>query len=478
MSRTVHAFCDDALADHDAVHLARMVREREVSAAELTRAAIARAERVQPSLAAIAHALFDQAGAAAERPLEGAFAGVPTFVKDTTNVLGAPTRLGSQAVGSRAAKADAAFTKLLAAQGMVVLGKSCLPELGFNATTEPQGGTPTRNPWNTEHSSGGSSGGSAALVAAGVVPLAHGNDGGGSLRIPAACCGLFGLKPTRGRLPMNEAARRLPLDIVCEGVITRSVRDTAHFYAESERHFVNRKLPPIGLVEGPSKDRLRIGMVLDSVEADPTDAATRTAVLDVAKHLESLGHTVSEVQLPPEAQSLPSDFSLYWAMIAYLSVTFGKISVSPDFDASRVEGLTRGLASFYRSRVLQTPGAMFRLARSARIYARTLVDYDVMLSPVVAHTTPKLGHLSPDQDFETVFTRLRNFACFTPLNNATGSPAMSLPLASTSDGLPIGVHFSGRHGEERTLLEVAYELEQSRPFRRIQAAGTMTTGGR
>jgi amidase len=474
MSMTVHAFCDDMLADHDAVQLARMVREREVSVPELISAAIARAERVQPNLAAIAYAAFEQAGAAAERPLTGAFAGVPVFVKDTTDVLGVPTRHGSQAIGSHPAKADAAFTKLLAAQGTVLLGKSCMPELGFNATTEPQGGTPTRNPWNTEYSSGGSSGGSAALVAAGVVPLAHGNDGGGSLRIPAACCGLFGLKPTRGRLPVNEAARQLPLDIVCDGVITRGVRDTAHFYAEAERHFVNRKLPPIGLVEGPSSTRLRIGMVLDSVEADPTDAPTRAAVLDVAKHLESLGHSVSEVQLPAEAQSLPSDFSLYWAMIAFLSMTFGKLSFSPDFDASRLEGLTRGLARFYKGRMLQTPGAMFRLARSGRIYARTLIDYDVMLSPVVAHTTPKLGYLAPDVDFETLFPRLRNFACFTPLNNATGSPAMSLPLGSTQDGLPIGVHFSGRNGAERTLLELAYELEQSRPFRRIQAADTMT----
>ncbi len=469
MSTFVHAFCDDILADHDAVELARMVRERDVSAAELVRAAIARAERMQPSLAAIAYAAFDEAGAAAKLSLEGAFAGVPTFVKDTTDVRGMPTRLGSQAVGSHLAKADGAFTKLLLAQGMVVLGKSCLPELGFNCTTEPQGGTPTRNPWNTEHSSGGSSGGSAALIASGVVALAHGNDGGGSLRIPAACCGLVGLKPTRGRVPMNEAARQLPLDIVCDGVITRSVRDTAHFYAEAERHFTSRKLLPIGLVEGPSKTRLRIGMVLDSVEADPTDSLTRTAVLDVAKHLESLGHTVSEVQLPEEARTLPADFSLYWAMIAFLSTTFGKLSISRDFDASRVEGLTRGLADFYKRRMMKTPGALFRLARSKHVYARTMVDYEVMLSPVVAHTTPKLGHLAPDVDFETLFPRMLNYACFTPLNNATGSPAISLPLAATSDGLPIGVHFSGRHGDERTLLELAYELEQSRPFRRIHA---------
>ncbi len=470
MPKTIHAFCDDVLADHDAVELARMVREREVSAAELVRAAIARAERVDPTLTAIAHAGFEQAVASAEASLTGAFAGVPTFVKDTTDVLGLPTRHGSQAIGARPAKANAAFTKLLIAHGMVPLGKTCMPELGFNATTEPQGGKPTRNPWNTDHSSGGSSGGSAALVAAGVVPFAHGNDGGGSLRIPAACCGLFALKPSRGRLPMNEAARQLPIDIVCDGVITRSVRDMAHFYAESERHFVQRKLPPVGLVEGPGKARLRIGMVLDSVEADPTDVATRAAVIDAAKHLESLGHTITEVQLPAEAQSLPSDFSLYWAMIAFLSTTFGKVSLSRDFDASRVEGLTRGLAGFYKGRVLKTPGALARLARSPGIYARTLTDYDVMLSPVVAHTTPKLGHLSPDVEFETLFARLRNFACFTPLNNATGSPAMSVPFGATPDGLPIGVHFSGRHGDERTLLELAFELEQARPFRSLSAA--------
>lgn len=469
MPNTVHAFCDDVLADHDAVELARLVRNREVSAAEMAGAAIARAERVQPKLAAIAHALYDEALAKAKAPLAGTFAGVPTFIKDTTDVLGAPTRLGSQAIGKRPAKADAAFTKLLAAQGTVLLGKTNMSELGFNATTEPQGGTPTRNPWNTDYSPGGSSGGSAALVAAGVVPLAHGNDGGGSLRIPAACCGLFALKPTRGRLPAYEAARQLPINIVCDGVITRSVRDTAHFYAGAEHYFSNRKLPPIGLVEGPSERRLRIGLALDSIGVDPTDAPTRAAVLDVARHLESLGHTVEEIRIPSAIQSLPSDFILYWAMIAYSSTTFGKFAISSDFDVSRIDGLTGGLARFYKSRYLQTPGALLRLARSARLYARTLTNYDALLTPVVGHTTPKLGHLSPHLDFQTLLPRLRNFVAFSPLNNATGSPAMSLPLGSTSTGLPIGVHFAGRHGEERTLLELAYELEQSQPFRRIQA---------
>ncbi len=470
MTKTVHSFCNDVLADHDAVELAAMVKRREVSSAELVRAAIARAESVQPELSAIAHTLYDQALAKAEQPLTGIFAGVPVFIKDTTNVLGAPTRLGSQAIGTRPAKKDAAFTKLLAAQGTVLLGKTCLPELGFNATTEPQGGKPTRNPWNTDYSSGGSSGGSAALVAAGVVPLAHGNDGGGSLRIPSACCGLFALKPTRGRLPTYEAARQLPINIVCDGVITRSVRDSAYFYAGAEHHFRSRKLPPIGLVEGPGKQRLRVGLALDSIGVDPTDAATRDAVLDIAQHLEFLGHSVEEIQIPTAVEALPADFILYWAMIAFLSTTFGKFAISSDFDASRVEDLTRGLAGFYKARFLRTPGALYRLARSAQLYARTLADYDVLLTPVVGHTTPKLGHLSPDVDFETLLPRLRNFVAFSPLNNATGSPAMSVPLCSTLDGLPIGIHFAGKHGDERRLLELAYELEQYRPFRRIQTA--------
>ena len=272
-------------------------------------------------------------------------------------------------------------------------------------------------------------------------------------------------------MPPNEAARHLPLDIVCDGVIiTRTVRaHGALLHAASERHFASPKLPPIGLVEGPGKKRLRIGLVLDSVEGDPTDAPTRAAVLDVAKHLEALGHTVSEVQLPPEtsvlAVGLPS--SVLVDDRAYLTTAFGKGQ-----PRSRLRRIARrrpharpSLASTGAA-CCRLPGALLRLARSARIYARTLTDYDAMLSPVVAHITPKLGHLSPEVDFETLFARLRNFVAFTPLNNATGSPAMSVPLGSTSDGLPIGVHFSGRHGDERTLLELAYELEQSRPFRR------------
>ncbi len=276
MPPIVHAFCDDALADHDAVELARRIRTGELQAREVVDAAIARARRVAPVLNPIALECFARAAEAAAQPRTGAFAGVPTFLKDTISLSGLPTCYGSLALADvRPARTDDAVAGLFLAQGFVVLGKSTLPEMGFNATTEPAGASPTRNPWSTEHSPGGSSGGSAALVASGVVPLAHGNDGGGSLRIPAACCGLFALKPSLGRLPMTEAARKMPIGIVCEGVLTRTVRDTAHFYAAAEGPYRHPKLPPVGLVEGPAGRRLRVGLLLDSTAIEHVHVSDR-----------------------------------------------------------------------------------------------------------------------------------------------------------------------------------------------------------
>ena len=227
-------------------------------------------------------------------PLTGRLAGVPTYVKDNTDVAGLATRQGSRAMPDVPAAADAPFTTQLRAAGLVPLGKSSLPEFGWSASTEFDEWDPTRNPWDTAFSSGASSGGAAALVASGVVPIAHANDGGGSIRIPAAACGLVGLKPTRGRLAPDVHAAQLPVDVVCNGVLTRTVRDTAHFLAAAEAHRTAPGLPPVGLVEGPSARRLRVGLVLDSLTDPPTDADTRAAVLATAELLTSLGHDVVE----------------------------------------------------------------------------------------------------------------------------------------------------------------------------------------
>lgn len=474
----VHAFGDDALGDADATEVARLVASGAVSPAEVCEAAIRRAEAVEPFIGAVEAPDYERAlaTARAEPPREGAFAGVPTYVKDNVDVAGLPTGHGTDAFTPRAATADGPFVGQLRAQGLLVLGKSRLPEFGFSASTEYARRDPVRNPWNLDHSAGASSGGSAALVAAGVVPIAHANDGGGSTRIPAAACGLVGLKPTRGRLVADAADTRLPVRITSQGVLTRTVRDTARFYAAAEEYRRNPALPPIRSVSGPSRTRLRVGVVVDSVIGPPVDAETRACVLETAELLSGLRHRVEESPLPVSKQ-FAEDFSLYWGLLGLLVTAAGTRVLDPGFDVSRTDNLTRGLAQMCRRRLPQVPAMLVRLRRSTRAYREIFTHVDVLLSPVLGHTTPPLGHLSPTLPFEELFPRLQSYVAFTPLNNATGGPAISLPLGRTSSGLPLGVHLSADHGDERTLLELAYELEEARPWSRIQdVTGPGVTG--
>jgi amidase len=298
------------------------------------------------------------------------------------------------------------------------------------------------------------------------VPIAHGNDGGGSIRIPAACCGLVGLKGTRGRLIDQDAAKVLPVNIVNDGVLTRSVRDTAHFFMEAERYYRNRKLKPIGQVTGPGKQRLRVGMMIDSVTGDATCPQTRRAVEDTARLLESLGHTVEEARIDLPARFV-EDFLLYWAMLGFLVSKGGKALFPQGFDAGQLDPLTRGLANYYQQRFLKTPGMLRQLRLARQRYAEAFAQYDVILSPVLAHTTPEIGYLGADLPFETQLERLLRYTTFTPANNASGGPGISLPLGQTDDGLPIGVQFSAANGEEALLLGLAFELEEAHPFQSL-----------
>jgi amidase len=258
----------------------------------------------------------------------------------------------------------------------------------------------------------------------------------------------------------------LPVNIVGEGVVTRSVRDTAHFFASAER--TARGLPPVGLVEGPGRRRRRIGVVLDSVVGVRTDDETRAAVTATAELLSSLGHEVAEMTTPMDVQ-FAEDFALYWGFLGFMVSRLGHRAF-PGLEADRLDALTVGLAGRYVEQARGTAGAIRRLRRSGAVYARALAGYDAVLSPVLSHTTPELGHLSPRLPFEELFPRLVAYVAFTPLNNATGTPAVSLPMGATAHGLPIGVHLMARYGEERTLLELAFELEQAKPFRRLGAA--------
>ncbi|HLV76742.1 MAG TPA: amidase [Marinobacter sp.] len=474
-SAAFHCFRDDALGTSDATELAERIRRGDVSAEEVIRAAIQRARMAQPVLHGIVHDDYDRAlEQAARLPDPSApFAGVPIFIKDNLDVAGLPTRHGSAAVPGHIARHSSAVVRQILAQGYINLGKSSLPEFGFNATTEPVGTSPTRNPWNPLYSSGASSGGSAVLVAAGVVPVAHANDGGGSIRIPAACCGLVGLKPTRGREMANEAARALPVNILSDGVVTRTVRDTAGFMAHAERYYHNRKLPETGYVEGPSGRQLRIGLVLDSINGYPTDAVTRRTVEQTARLLEKLGHIIEPMPVPAN-NTFAHDFALYWAMLAYGIKARGRKLIHPDFNKAKTDGLTNGLETMFRRNFWRLPAVIWRLKRASQDYTRQMANYDAVLTPVLGQTTPPLGHLSPEIPFDLLFERLNQYVNFTPLANVNGAPAIALPMSLTDDNLPVSVQLMARHGDERTLLELAYALEAEQPWPRITDFNTIS----
>lgn len=464
----VHAFGDDALADLDATAVAAAIADGRISAAEALDAALARLDRVDPVLRGIVHDDRDRAKSRTRGTFPaGPFAGVPTLVKNNTKFAGLPTQHGSAAVPATPATRHEPFTEQLLSTGVNVIGSSSLPAFGLTASTEFVDRQPTRNPWNPDFSAGASSGGSAALVAAGVVPIAHANDGGGSIRIPAAACGLVGLKVTRDRVLPALSMHGAPVDIVSNGVVTRSVRDTAAFLAAAERHHPVARLPRVGLVEGPSPRRLRVGVIDETLIGTALDDDTKRELERAAGLLASLGHEVTPMAIPVE-RSFERHFVQYWRMLSFSIDRFGRLAIDPGFDRGRLDPFTLGLSRAFVRDAWRTPGAIAALRRSAGEYARIFDQHDLVLSPVVGHRTPQLGWLDPSVDFDEAFERLRAYASFTPLANAAGSPAISLPLGRTSNDLPLGLHVWAAHGDERTLLELAFELEAAAPFARIQ----------
>lgn len=463
----VHAFRDDALGDLDAVGLVAALHAGQVSVREVVDAAIARTEDVDPALGAVAYVAFDRARAEARDPRGGFFAGVPTFVKDNVDVQHLPTQNGTDAYDARTQPRDGDFARMFLATGLVPLGKTRLSEYGFSAAAEHPRLGPVRSPWSTDHSAGASSAGSAALVAAGAIPLAHANDGGGSIRIPAAVNGLVGLKPTRDRLAQDKLTRQMPIRIVADGVVTRSVRDTAAFLREAEKVYRALHLPPVGDITRPGKGRLRIAVTTQGVGRGATpEVAALTR--QVAERLAGLGHQVEEAPAPAPS-TFRDDFVLYWAFLALVIVRTGRRTNGPSWDPARLDNLTTGLARHASRNLHRLPGTLRRLRRVPQLGAAFHERYDVVLTPTLAHETPRIGHLDPTQSYDAVIDRLLDWVAFTPWQNVTGEPSVSLPLAATAAGLPQGMMLSAGAGREATLLELAYELEEAAPFARIAA---------
>ncbi|MCP4443389.1 MAG: amidase [Aureispira sp.] len=472
-NKRVHSFSDDILGDLDGIALAKLIKNKELKAEEVVEASITRAEKVNPRIHAIMTKHFEHGLANAHKHEEGPFGGVPTFFKDMTLVEGVPTYFGSAAfLNAKPAKKTDPIAKQILAQGFVNIGTSTMPEFGFTCSTEFTHQEDTRNPWNIGHTAGGSSGGSAALVAAGVVPLAHSADGGGSTRIPASCCGLVGLKPSRGRILKSSMLQKQLVDIAIDGVITRSVRDTAFFYSEAEKYYKNSKLKPIGEIDGPTKQKLRIGFTSDSVSGLTADATTTAELHRVAKLLEDLGHEVEEVKLPISDQFL-ADFTNYWALPAFYCKTFGKQLFGKAYDKSKLTKLTNDLAKYHAKNILKTPSFVYRLRKSYRDYKKIFssLNLDIVLTPTVAAAPPEIGYMAGDLEYDEVFPRMIEWACFTPYSNSSGGPSLSLPLGHDKvTDLPLGMLFWANHGEERLLLELAYQLEEASPWKKITEA--------
>lgn len=445
----------DVLADLDAHAQAASVATGQCSPEDPILAAIGRMERWNPRVNAISERDFERAVARArgiDRRLP--FAGVPIVLKDSTEYPGLGWRGGSRAFAQRRGQRRPEFVKRLEDAGLVIVGKSNMPEGGLLPSTEGLLLGPARNPWNAAFSSGGSSGGAAIAVSCGMAPLAQASDGGGSIRIPAACCGVFGLKLSRGRQAPIRDSHWLEDLLVADLPLTRSVRDAAAMLA-----IIEGDCASLGRVKGPSPRRLVIGVNLRNLRGAEPDDAVRAAVARMATLCRDLGHEVRESTWPFQGAPVLDQFVIIWSRIAH------EYAAAAAASAGELEPWTLQLAEHYRrSDPAALALALDALGRLEASYDRTFDSVDVVLSPVVRTATPLLGTHAPTRQFDELLRAVFDYVSYTPLHNLVGAPAMSIPAGFDPHGLPTGAMFATRHGGEATLLELAYEIEAAQPW--------------
>jgi amidase len=454
---------DDPLARLDALGQAELVRSGEVSAGELVQAAMRRRAALDPSLNAVVTTSFDRALARAARSLAGPFSGAPFLLKDLTDYEGVRCTQGSRLLLERVSPRSDPLVTLLEDAGLVILGKTNTPEFGLLPSTEGLALGAARNPWSLAHSTGGSSGGAAAAVAAGIVALAEASDAGGSIRIPASCCGVFGLKPSRGRM-FADAAGDAGLDV--HHCVSRSVRDSAWLLAHTERRDPAAPYPPVGIVREPAERRLRIAWSTRSPLGTEPDPEVKAATEAAAQLCAELGHTVFEASPELGGEAFVEHFLTVWGHGPAQLVE--QLEREPGGKASLalLEPWTLELAAEYRAGPLGSLEAAYRhFAGVARTVDAFFAEADVWLTPVVASPPPLLGYLAPDVPYATLRERCIAYVGYTPVHNVAGTPAMSVPLGWSAAGLPIGTQLAARAGDDATLLALAYELEAARPWR-------------
>lgn len=461
-------------ADHDGLGLARLIARKEVTPEEVIEAAISRADAVNPRINAIVHRMDAEARGrvAADLPT-GPFAGVPFLLKDLyMGYEGAPLGNGSRLWKDYVSPADFTYTRRCREAGLVVLGKTSTPELGIAWTTEPVAHGPTRNPWDLDRSPGGSSGGAAAAVAAGIVPLAHATDGGGSIRIPAANCGLFGLKPTRARNPAGPFVGEGWSGLSTGHVVSRSVRDSAAMLdatagpAPGDPYAAPPPARPFLDEVGADPGRLRVALHTTGLDGRPLDPANVEAARDAASLLRDLGHEVEEAMPALDVAAIARAFRVIIAGNLWnaVSMRYAALGRRPDG-----EGLEKATWAWAREGEKYTAADYAAAVTAIHVAGRQLAAFfegwDVMLSTTMREPPVSLGVLRQDeQDLEEYYRLLMEEMPVTPLFNATGCPAMSVPLHWTGSGLPVGIHVGAAFGREDLLIRLAAQLEQARPW--------------
>ncbi len=464
----------DETENMDALAQAELVKKGELKPVELVEAAVERVQRWNPKLNAVVTEMFEEALREAQGSIpDGPFKGVPFLVKDLlASCAGVPLTMGSKLMKDFVPREDSELIRRIRRAGLIILGKTNTPELGILPTTEPKLFGPCRNPWDLGRAPGGSSGGSAAAVAARMVPMAHGNDGGGSIRIPASCCGVFGLKPTRARNPLGPNFGDLMNGLVVEHALTLSVRDSALLLdATSGPDLGDPYWPPL-----PSRPFFQeVGTDPGKLSVAFTDSHPKgyqlhpdcvEAVREAASLCEALGHRVEEASPDINFDLMNGSFMVVWSSgcactLEAIARMKGRPLSPEDLEPTTwvlYEMGKRHLASDYLL-------AVQALQAISRQVARFFQRYDIWITPTLAEPPLPLGSFEPtEEDPLNGLRRAAQFVPFTPICNITGQPAMSVPIHWNKQGLPIGVHFVARFGEEATLFRLASQIEAARPW--------------
>ncbi|MBW2409755.1 MAG: amidase, partial [Deltaproteobacteria bacterium] len=469
MSNLEELFVLDATAQAD------LIRRKEITPIELVDAVIERIERLNPTLNAVVTPMYDLARKAAKGKLpDGPFTGVPFLLKDLIlEVKGVRLTEGYAFLKNHISDIDSELAIRFRNAGLIFTGKTNTCEFGLLTTTEPKLFGPCRNPWDTAKTTGGSSGGSAAAVAAGMVPMAHGNDGGGSIRIPASCCGLFGLKPSRGRNPLGPEYSDIWMSYFSyEHALTRSVRDSAALLDATAGPEIGSpywvpppKKRPFITAAGADPGKLKIGFSLKTVSNEPLHPAREAAVKDAAKLCADLGHEVDEI-CPDVDEGVVKCFGRLWSVVTKWSIDYWANRTGNEATPDQFEDLTWKCYQIGAKRdAVGYINNLMALQKCVKRVMRFFEKYDIWLTSTLYQPPLELGSFEPTPENRYhAFDQLNSFSPLPGICNATGQPAMSVPLFWNADGLPVGTHFAGRYDDEETLFSLAAQLEKARPW--------------